>query len=160
MQWNAATEAQDVDGHLQFYSAGPNGFVYRHGGVDSDDGLPIRAFWKSKAFYFPDIPHQKVLRYIKAFLEPKGPWNVTAEVLRDFQGTGIQRDIPLKKGSSLWGTMIWGKDPWGGGRTLIIDGFGIDKAFEFVQIKFENLNANEPFTLLGFTLDVDETRRP
>ena len=161
MSVNAATEGYDANGLKQFYTGSYNGIVYRHQG-NNDDGQRIQAFWKSKAFYYPDISHEKVLRTVNVFAEPDGNWSITVEALTDFEGTGQQRTVSLSLGTSLWNTAVWGTDAWGGTAGLVATKppLGFDEAFDFLQMQFENNNPDEPFTVLGYTVDVDETGRP
>lgn len=157
---NTLAWAYDPNGVLQFYSGGYNGVVYKQRTGNNDDGQAISAYWQSKVFRFPELGTQKILRRIKVVPTVEGNWNLTMEVRSDFQTTGTTRNISLLAGGSVWNTMVWNTDKWGGSSVFVSDQPALDKIAEFFQIVFSNANADEPFTVRGYMQDVEPTGRP
>ena len=82
------------------------------------------------------------------FIECSGDWDMTLNYSVDFGSTsGDTEQVSLNCGSSsLWGTMIWGADPWGGGTTrekkkIVLRG-AVGKS---IQFKFSTNTADQYF---------------
>ena len=156
---NAMAWAYDPNDQLQFYTAGYAGYTYLQRDTNADDGQAIAAYWASKWHRFAGVPVEKILRWVKLVPTVEGNWNLSLEVRTDFEATGTSRSINLSEGGSVWNTMVWNTDTWGG-RQVFISAQPIDKKGEFFQVRFANSNADEPFTVRGYSTDVDATGRP
>ena len=157
---NALAWAYDSNSKLQMYSGGYNGIIYKEQDTNADDGVAINAYWVSKQFHMPEIPNEKIFRRINSVLTADGNWNVTLEARSDFQGAGTTKTINVGQGTSLWSVMVWGVDVWGG-RSVFESKLPFDnKIADWIQVKYSNANASEPFTMRGFEVDVESTGRP
>jgi hypothetical protein len=119
--WTGLSAAQFAiyAGELYYASSTANGFVYKmETSVYSDDGTAIDSYYWTKEFSGAkgEYNFQKDFRYANLLIENAGDWfmNVTYRVDSD-KGGGDSQQIDLDPGSSLWGTMIFGVDTWGGG---------------------------------------------
>jgi hypothetical protein len=106
-------------GNLYFQSANAVGFVYKmESSIYSDDGSAIDSYYWTKEYpgYANEINFQKDFRYANFLVENSGAYfmNLTYRVDSD-TGGGDVKQISLNPGGSLWGTMVWGRDSWGGG---------------------------------------------
>ena len=106
-------------GNLYYQSATGTGFVYKmESGLYSDDGSAIDSYYWTKEYpgYDDEINFQKDFRYANIMLENSGAWRMNLTYRMDSDtGSGDTQTIDLNPGSSLWGTMRWGIDSWGGG---------------------------------------------
>jgi hypothetical protein len=142
-------------GNLYFQSATATGFVYRmEAGVYSDDGSAIDSYFWTKEFsgYDGETNFHKDFRYANILLENAGDYfmHVSYRVDSD-SGDGTAYQVDLDPGSSLWGTMVWGRDSWGGGmdqkeyRQFLGSARG-----KRIQFKFSNQNtAGQRFKVHG-----------
>lgn len=93
-----------------------NGFVYElDTATYSDDGAAINSYYWSKEFETKEKDWQKDFRFANLLLELLGNWNIRFRYRVNSDGSsGNQVDINTNPGGSLWGTMVWGEDNWGG----------------------------------------------
>ena len=158
---NAMSYGYDINDVQHLYSGGYNGIVYKQRDTEADDGQAILSYWTSKMYHFNEIPNEKILRRILLVTDVDGSWPLTVEVLSDFQSSGTVNDVTLSAGTSLWNSMVWDTDTWGGTTVFTTKiPFQTDKIAEFFQIKFSNNGASQPWTVRGYSMDVDRTGRP
>lgn len=139
------------NGRLYFQSANATGFVYQmESGSYNDDGVAIDSYCWTKEFagYEDEINYQKDFRYANFLVENSGAYfmNLTYRTNSD-AGTGDTKQISLNPGGSLWGTMVWGRDAWGGGTSQkeVKQDLGSARG-KRVQFKFSNQNTvNQKF---------------
>lgn len=143
------------NGHVYGASSDSTGFVYRliDTGVYADNGSAINSYWNSKEYcgYEEDMSYTKDFRYMNLLYDNAGPYfmNFLYRVDSDL-GTGQAIQIDLTSGASLWGTMVWGVDDWGGGvaQTEAKFYFGDAIRGKRLQIQFNNQNvAGQRFTV-------------
>lgn len=149
-------------GLLYYQSASATGYVYKlESGVYSDDGAAIDSYYWTKEYsgYETDINFQKDFRYANIMVENSGDYfmNLNYRIDSDTGGGDFQA-IDLNPGGSLWGTMVWGRDLWGGG--------SLEREFrqflgtargKRIQFKFSNQNtANQKFKVsrLNFAYNI------
>jgi hypothetical protein len=146
-----ATQFTVYNGSLYYVSSTATGFVYRlEGGTYSDDGAAIDSYYWTKEYpgYSNEINFNKDHRYLKMLVDQAGNYFMGFAYRVDSdKGTGTLKQVSLNPGSSLWGTMRWGLDMWGGGKNqdeklVYLDGARGTR----IQFKFTNQNtANQRF---------------
>jgi len=107
------------DNNLYSASSLSDGFVYKMlDGTYNDDSTAIDSYYETKEFtgFKGDENFSKDFRYLRMLVDKAGDYymNMTAREDSD-KGTGNTQQINLNPSGSLWGTMIWGVDLWGGG---------------------------------------------
>lgn len=119
--WTGIYPAQfaDYGGTLYYGDGRSNGFVfYENSGVYTDNGAAIDSYFWTKEFggNDGDFTNYKDFRYANILVDLAGSYqmNVTARVDSD-TSSGNTTSISLDPGGSLWGSMQWGTDDWGGG---------------------------------------------
>jgi len=133
-----------------------NGYVYR---LDtngySDDGTAINSYVWLKEFYGYDehLENWKDFRFANFTVATLGAYYMDFTFKTDADsGVGTTKRIDLNPGGSLWGTMVWGVDLWGGGTTrkkvtIPLDGISGKR----LQFKFSNQNTlNQGFHVYPF----------
>jgi hypothetical protein len=155
--WTGLSAAQFTiyGGNLYYGSSSANGFVYKmESGVYSDDGSAIDSYFWTKEFSGTEDEYNffKDFRYANILLENSGAWymDIVYRVDSD-RGDGNTTQVNLDPGSSLWGSMVWGRDNWGGGSDereyRLYLGTSRGKR---IQFKFSNQNtAGQKFKVLG-----------
>lgn len=141
-----ATQLCVYSGKLYFASSTTNGFVYNIDGtgVYSDDGAAINSYYWTKEYsgYSQELNFTKDWRYGNILIDNFGTFfmNLLYRVDSD-KGSGQATQINLNPGGSNWGTMVFGRDNWGGGSnqtdTRIFLGEVRGKR---LQIRFDNQN--------------------
>lgn len=146
------------DNKLYFVSSAADGFVYRFDEtIYNQDGSAIDSYFWTKEFS-GNPGHENLTkdwRTIQVLVEKAGAYfmNVGYRVDSD-KGIGKTEQISLDPGSSVWNTMQWGRDDWGGGddQEEITLGLG-QTTGKRIQIKFSNQNAaNQRFKVHGMNL--------
>jgi hypothetical protein len=144
------------NGKLYYATAEATGFVYEmNTSTYSDDGVAIDSYVWTKEF--SGLPGEenvhKDFRYMQLFYEKSGDYfmNIRYRVDSD-SGDGNVAQLNLDPGGSLWGTMRWGLDLWGGGsdegesRVYVAPARG-----KRIQFRFSNQNAvGQKFKVVGF----------
>lgn len=155
--WSGLNAAQfTVYGNNLYYaSSTATGFVYKMNQTTyADDGSAINSYYWTKEYSgLPgDENTHKDFRHAQVFFEKSGAYYMgfTAKVDSD-SGSGNTSSIDLDPGGSLWGSMVWGRDPWGGGAT---DGevrqYLAPMRGKRIQFKFSNQNTvNQKFRVVG-----------
>lgn len=142
---------------LYFGSSVADGFVQRcFNGTYSDNGSAIDSYFYTKEYtgYKDETSNTKDFRYAKVLVENLGAYNMgLAYVIDSDNSAGTVKSINLTPGGSLWGTMNWGIDSWGGGtlrkeEKVFLDGSRGSR----IQFKFSNLNTvNQGFKVHGLS---------
>jgi hypothetical protein len=141
-------------GSLYFQDATANGFVHQlENGLYTDNGAAINSYYWTKEYecHEKQEDFHKDFRYCIFVVETLGDWNMNLTYRTDSdRGSGTTTTINLNPGGSLWGTMIWGVDSWGGGvlRSTKTVYFG-PLSGRKIQFKFDNQNtASRSFKVL------------
>lgn len=147
----SASQFTVYNGGLYFISSTATGFVYKlEGGTYSDDGSAIDSYYWTKEYpgYADEISFSKDHRYAKILVDQAGDYYMGFAYRVDSdKGSGTIKQIYLNPGSSLWGSMVFGRDMWGGGKNqdeklVYLDGARGTR----IQFKFTNQNiANQRF---------------
>lgn len=151
------------DGQLYFGSANAVGQVSRmFNGTYSDYGGAIDSYYWTKEFsgFKEDTNYHKDFRFINILFSLLGNYNMTLGYRLDSDvSETLNQDIDLNPGGSLWGSMKWGVDTWGGGRTK--DDLKISLAVargKRIQLKFSNNNTvNQGFKVQYMTLTYNKS---
>lgn len=141
----AASQFTIYGGRLYCQSSTANGRVYQmESGSYNDDGAAIDSYFWTKEYpgYANEINYQKDFRYANILLETSGNYYMDLVYRMDSDaGGGDAQQIYLNPGGSLWGTMVWGRDLWGGGNLQkeIRQFLGTSRG-KRIQFKFSNQN--------------------
>jgi len=153
----------------KFYagSSNSNGFVYQlEAGVYSDSGTAINSYFWTKEIGGED--DGSLDSYVKDFRElyiwqaRLGSYNMSVRVRTDGStGAGSAQNIDLSPGGSVWGTMVWGLDPWGGARDDFETRLALGKLLgKRLQVRFDNQNtAGQAFQVHRVELGMNLRRR-
>jgi hypothetical protein len=145
--WTGLNAAQFTiyDGSLYFGSSTDVGYLYKiDESVYSDDGSAINSYFWTKEFTGTkdEASYQKDFRYSNLLVDLAGAYYMGVAVRTDSDsGDGTNYQIDLDPNASVWGTMVWGRDTWGGGanqqdvRLFLAGARG-----KRVQYKFSNQN--------------------
>lgn len=155
--WTGLYPAQfaEYSGELYFGDGRAVGFVRQlNTGTYNDDGVAINSYYWTKEFGGNpgDFNFHKDFRYANILVDVAGDYlmNVTARTDSDL-GSGNTQTIDLDPGGSLWGSMDWGLDTWGGGtsqKEVRVD-LGTLSG-KRIQYKFDNQNTvNQRFKVHG-----------
>jgi hypothetical protein len=134
------------DGDLYYISSTANGFVYQYetDSQYSDDGVAINSyFWTKEISVSGENSTFNDFRYVKMLIDKAGAYDMDLVYRVDSdKGGGDVTRVDLDPGGSVWGTMIWGLDLWGGGtdqedKTVFLGA----KRGERIQFKFTNQNS-------------------
>lgn len=150
-----ASQFTVYNGFLYAADSTATGFVRKlNTSTYNDDDVAINSYYWTKEFSGLEGEENifKDFRNAQVFFEKSGNYfmNFTVKVDSDL-GSGNTSSISLNPGGSLWGTMIWERDQWGGGSS---DG-EIKKYLapirgKRVQYQFSNQNAvNQKFKVVG-----------
>jgi hypothetical protein len=132
-------------GKLYAASSGTDGFVYQlESGTYDDNGSAINSYYWTKELpgFANEVNFNKDFRYANLLVENSGAWFMDLGYRVDSDsGSGSNKQISLNPGGSLWGSMVWGRDLWGGGSSqkevrVFLDGARGKR----IQFKFSNQN--------------------
>ncbi len=151
--WSGLNAAQFTiyGGSLYYGTSTATGFVYKQAsGVYADDGSAINSYFWTKEYsgLKDEASWHKDFRYANLLVDLAGAYYMNVAVRTDSDsGDGTNYQVDLNPNASLWGTMMWGRDTWGGGanqqdtRLYLAGARG-----KRVQFKFSNQNtANQRF---------------
>ncbi len=119
--WTGINAAQFTifGGDLYCSTSDSTGYVYKlNDGTYNDDGAAIDSYIETKEFsgFKGDENFHKDFRYFRALLDNLGNYNIDILYSSDSSITlDDKKEINTDPGGSLWGTMIWDQDRWGGG---------------------------------------------
>lgn len=150
-----ATQFTEYEGKLYYQAEAATGFVYEmNTDTYNDDGTAIDSYYWTKEFHGMDGQENwtKDFRYMNIFYENSGAYfiDVTYRVDSD-KGDGNTITLDVNPGSSLWGTMAWGVDTWGGGNNETDERISLGQLTgKRIQFKFSNQNTvNQKFKIIG-----------
>jgi len=133
-----------MEDEIYFGTSLAEGYVYRaNDGTYNDNGEPINSYFETKEFDGGEKWRhwEKDFRKAEFTVTTLGNWTVRVSWRIDSdKGIGDGQVVDLNPGGSLWGSMIWGQDTWGGGKNRVdarIDLYGAGKRVAF---KFSNEN--------------------
>lgn len=166
--WTGLNAAQFTvyAGSLYYGTSTAAGFVYKQAsGVYTDDGTAINSYFWTKEFSggSAEESFNKDFRYANLLIDLAGAYYMNVAVRTDSDsGDGTNYQLDLDPGASLWGTMMWGRDTWGGGanqqdtRLYLAGARG-----KRIQYKFSNQNtASQRFKVhwMNFTYNLKGPR--
>lgn len=144
-------------GSLYYGSSSTDGFVYKMETTSyNDNGTAINSYFWTKEFSglkgHENLP--KDFRKVKLLVDLAGAFymNLTWKVDSD-KGAGQSKQLYLDPGGSLWGTMRFGTDIWGGGKNQFEFEVPLAQTYgKRIQFKFDNQNAvNQRFKVHRMT---------
>lgn len=128
----------------------------------NDNGTAIDSYFWTKEFTCDpgrSVQLWKDFRYLKLLVEQSGDYFMGLRVrVNSDSGSGDGYQIDLNPGGSLWGTMVWGSDRWGGGsdeedKKIFLGG----TRGERIQFRFSNRNtADQKFDVQGLRIYFNE----
>ncbi len=145
--WSGINAAQFTvyNGSLYFGSSTATGFLYKFSeGTYSDDGAAINSYYWTKEFDCgkDEASFNKDFRFANLLVDLAGQYFMDIAFRTDSDsGMGTNYQIDLSTDSSLWGSMVWGVDSWGGGETQRDARIPLSGARgKRIQYKFSNQN--------------------
>lgn len=149
-------------GDLYYGSAATDGFMYKLETTSyNDNSTAINSYYWTKEFSglkgHENLP--KDFRKVKFLADLPGAYfmNLTWKVDSD-KGAGQVKQISINPGGSVWGTMRFGIDIWGGGKNQYEFEIPLAQTFgKRIQFKFDNQNlTNQKFKIhrMTFTYNV------
>lgn len=106
-------------GNIYYIDGRATGFVYKmNDGTYNDDGAAIDSYYWTKEFggNKGDFNYHKDFRYANVLVDLVGSYNMDIGWRVDSDTADASTtEVDLDPGGSLWGSMVWGTDPWGGG---------------------------------------------
>ncbi len=149
-------------GKLYYGSSNTDGYVYQlETNTYDDNGSAINSYYWTKEFAgfkgHETLP--KDFRKIKFLADLSGNYymNLTWKTDSD-SGSGQSKQVSLNPGGSLWGTMRWGMDVWGGGKAQYEFEIPLGQTQgKRIQFKFDNQNiAGQKFKIhrMSFTYNI------
>ena len=166
--WSGLNAAQFViySGSLYYGSSNAVGFLFKEDvGVYADNGGAIDSYFWTKEFtgLNGDASIFKDLRYSNMLVDLAGAYYMGFSLLTDSDsGTGTLYNVDVNPGSSLWGSMVWGVDEWGGGANQKdIRQYLAGARGKRIQFKFSNKNTiNQRFKVhwMNFTYNLKGSR--
>lgn len=144
------------NGKLYFIGSDSDGFVYEMNvdGLYTDDGNAINSYYWTKEFsgIKGDENIEKDFRYAGILFENSGAYYMDLNFrVNSDDSEGNQVQIDLNPGGGLWGSLVWGTDPWGGGllNNEIRQYLGQLRG-KRIQFRFSNQNTiNQKFKIIG-----------
>lgn len=128
----------------------------------NDNGVAIDSYAWTKEFTMDQdssVQTYKDFRYIKALVDLSGDYNMNMNTRVDSDsGDGNVTPVDLDPGGSLWGTVVGGRDMWGGGADqadlkIYLGG----TRGERIQFRFSNQNTvNQKFEVQGLRFYFNE----
>jgi hypothetical protein len=147
-----ASQFTIYDGKIYYGSASATGKVHRADieGTYSDSGTAINSYYWTKEFsgFGEHSGYQKDFRQARLLIENAGDWymGMSYRLDSDSDSGGNSTQIDLNPGSSLWNTMMWGRDLWGGGSEQRDVKLSLGAARgERIQFKFSNENIADQY---------------
>lgn len=150
------------DGKLYFGVSTETGYVYQmETDTYNDDGSAINSYVWTKEFSGNkgDENAEKDFRFVWMLLEKAGAYYMNlAYRLDSDKGSGQSLQVDLNPGGSLWGSMIFGVDLWGGGSDQEDKKVSVGQVRgKRIQFKFSNQNiVDQRFKVhgLNFTYNI------
>ncbi len=149
-------------GFLYFGSAANDGFIRQlETGSYVDGSTAINSYYYTKQFSgnpgHENLP--KDFRKVKFVADLAGDYYMTLTWKVDSdKGSGQTKNVYLNPGGSLWGTMQYGRDVWGGGQNDFEFEISLGQCYgKRIQFKFDNQNAaNQRFKVhrMTFTYNI------
>lgn len=144
------------NGNLYYGSSAADGFVYKAQNGTFTDGTAtgIDSYFWTKEFsgFKGEEPATKDYRTANILVENSGDWFMNLRYrVNSEDSTGTSQQIDLNPGGSLWGSMVYGVDPWGGATTrkdfrVYLSGIRGSR----IQFRFDNQNAvGQKFLVYG-----------
>lgn len=155
--WTGITASQFTIYNERIYYGSDltDGFVHQaESGVYNDNGSAINAYFWTKEFGGDkaDYNFHKDFRFANVLISKLGNYSMDFFYRVDSEaGNGNKVVISLTPGGSLWGSMIWGIDDWGGGVDEDdLKQFLGQASGKRIQFKFTNQNTvNQRFKVIG-----------
>jgi len=153
-----AAQLQIYDDKVYYASSNDDGYIFEaNTDTYNDNGAAIDSYYWTKEFS-GNKGHEiitKDWRFANILYEQPAAYYMDMNLRLDSDsGEGNVRQIDLNPGGSLWGTMMWGRDVWGGGAdeidTKVFLGQLTGKRLQF---RFGNQNkVDQKFKILALNL--------
>lgn len=153
-------------GSLYYGTSTATGFIYKQStSTYADDGAAINSYYWTKelAGTGDEASYAKDFRLANLLVDLAGAYYMNVAVRTDSDsGDGTNYQVDLDPNASLWGTMVFGVDSWGGGSTQRdVRHYLAGARGKRIQYKFSNQNtANQRFKVhwMNFTYNLKGPR--
>ncbi len=143
-----------IDGIEYLYTgdATTGSYVFKQDYGNNDNSTAINAYFTTKNFGVDLEEFEKKFEAVYLTLKQSGNWDLTVEQTLDYGRMVITTDVNLTQGTVLWGHFNWGAANWTSSNAIIDNKISLSEPGKFLKLKFSNANADEPFTIYGFTI--------
>lgn len=153
------------NGFLYYGSSTTDGYISQlETGTYIDNTTAINSYLWTKEFsgnpghenFIKDFRKIKILADLAGDYYMRLTWKVDSD-----KGGGNTKNIYLNPGGSIWGSFMWGRDPWGGGKNQYEFEISLGQTSgKRIQFKFDNQNTvNQRFKIhrMTFTYNIRGT---
>jgi len=143
-----------IDGKI--YTGTPDGKILIEDTEDSFDGLPVKAWWFSPWFTFgaPDSKKEILSFNVWLYQNQKYPFDVV--YARDYSKTDrVYTTVQvISEDELVWDAGLWEANNWTSDKA-VRKKIPVNGKCEALQIGFQNLEAGQHFSVLGYSFDYD-----
>lgn len=143
-----------IDGSI--YTGTSDGRILREDYTDSFDGEPIAAWWYSPWFTFGYPALKKEINSFNIWIYQDQKYPLEVVYSKDYNGLE-QKFTPITLNSKeglFWDQGNWDNDSWSSERA-VRKKIKINGGYEALQVGVRNLQANQPFAVIGYSFDYD-----
>jgi hypothetical protein len=161
---NCWVVGDDANSKNVVYFGDYSGYVHVYPSTKYYDGnvatSAIASLYQTKWFRYPEVSlGDKYWRLLKVYCISEDTDIYLDAVCRsDFEAAGKTTQTSLLSSQAKWDVGVWDVSLWGG-QTIMIGRHEIEKGQNMFQIKFENDNVNEGFTIIGFETFIEGSDR-
>jgi hypothetical protein len=153
MAFNAMATERSTTELDRLYTGSYDGYIYKQDQGSHDNSAGIDFLVKTPPIDMGYHSQFKRFRFLRIFLKQSGNYNLNINYITDFGVGGASTTVVTSVlGSvSLWGTMVFGTDPWGGG-SIIKPRISLKASGHHLELIFSNANASQPIVIKGFSI--------
>lgn len=146
----AASQFTIYNGYIYFGSSTATGLIHQADtSTYNDNGSAINSYYWTKEFggHGEHYRMMKDFRDVRLLVDNAGDWfmDVNYRVDSDRDSSGDSQQVDLDPGGSLWGSMVWDLDDWGGGTDQKEVKITLGNRGQRIQFKFTNQNTTNQY---------------
>jgi hypothetical protein len=152
---------QAASATYNLYTSDPaTGNIYQQDVGNTDNGNTINAYYQTKDYDFGSTAHFKSYKGLFfAAMQQIQSYSINVSYIQDLGRSTMT--IPLQLGAqnpSQWGTMVWGRDPWGARPDVAKKTTSVAGQSRYLAFKVSD-NSSNPWIFLGWYLRYQVKRR-